>query len=89
MSQGSLTTPQKAFAHHTAVLNLKSVGVWGLRVADFAKHGLNTHADPIVAPAPDPSHAIVDFRALPDVEARKVSQILKAAAEPLYFDATK
>lgn len=67
VSRGSLTTPRAAFEHHTMALGHKSIGTWAVSVGEVVDAGLEAVSDPVEsppAPAPDPSHAYVDFTGL-------------------------
>ncbi len=78
VSRGSLTTAAAAYKLHTEQRGLKSAGVWSIRVQDCDDAELEAFGDPLPEPVLDPAHAVIDFRALKDKDARVKSQQLKA-----------
>ena len=77
VDDGDLTTAEEAFGLYTKVLNLESVGTWGVTCKEVASTGLPYDPDPL----PDnPAHALIDFGDRNERECRKLARKLKALA---------
>jgi hypothetical protein len=66
-----------AWEHYTSSLELASVGVFGLSVAECTEQSLEVKPDP----APFPEHVLIDFSAFSPREIEKKSKLLKSKAE--------
>jgi hypothetical protein len=73
----SLTTAEEAFVHYTTVLQLNSVGSWGVTVGEVVGVELTAYGDPIPE---DPAHGFVDFRGLGRKPAERIAKLLLAKA---------
>lgn len=62
ISLGSKTTAEAAFKHYTAVLKLRSSGVYAVTTAECYAEALKVWEDPEDNPVPDPAHGVIDFR---------------------------
>jgi hypothetical protein len=56
---GSKTTAEKAFLHHTQVLELASGGTWAVTVGEVAAVELSSFEQPL---EDSPAHGFIDFR---------------------------
>ena len=73
---GDQITAVNAFQHYINELNLSSVGVMGLTVAECAAELLTVFLDP----KPFPEHAVINFSGLSDKDCRTKSKKLQAKA---------
>lgn len=74
---GDQISPQDSYKHYTEILGNKAAGVWGVTCAEVSTVGLASAPDPLEN---FPSHAVVDFTALPEKSFRKLAKRLKSAA---------
>jgi hypothetical protein len=82
VSAGSRTTAQRSFERFTSFAGASS-GVMAVTVAECSGHGLPSFYDPIPAGdrfGPDPSHALIDFRALGDRAIKRTAKLLCRSA---------
>ncbi len=73
---GDQITAENAFQHYTNHLNLSSIGVMGLTVAECKAESLHVCEDP----TPFREHALIDFSGLTDKDCRNKSKKLQAKA---------
>ncbi len=73
---GDQITAENAFQHYINKLNLSSVGVMGLTVAECKVESLTVFSDPTLFP----EHAVMDFSGLSDKDCRTKSKKLQTKA---------
>ena len=74
---GDQVSPNESYIHYTKVLNMQSHSVWAVTKGEADSEGVPGGADFL----PDfPSHAKIDFPALPEKSWRKVAKRLKVLA---------
>ncbi|MFJ9088713.1 hypothetical protein ACIRL3_40525 [Streptomyces sp. NPDC102384] len=73
VTRSSVVTAEAAHHHHTEVVGLKSIGVYGVDVAEVQEVGLNAVDDSRVDDGVErpPGHAFVDFKAVSGVKQQK------------------
>jgi hypothetical protein len=76
IARGSLTTAERAFQHHTTVLNLESAGSWAVTVGEAETAGLRSFGE---RPTGNP-HGFIDFRELGRKASERAGKILLARA---------
>lgn len=73
---GDQITPQQAHTHYTRLLELNSVGIMAVTVAECEQQDLPVAPDP----RPFPEHVLVDFRAFSNSDIRTKAKHLAQAA---------
>jgi hypothetical protein len=95
VSRETLTTPERAFRHHTEQLELGSAGTWAVTVGEAREQSLLSYPDPIEKSeeaVADPAHAIIDFvpiAAKNQREAKAVRLQRKATARGRLYPSTE
>lgn len=74
---GDQIEPQPAWNHYTEELDLQSVGVMGVTVAECEGVELPVHPDP----EPFPEHVLIDYTAFQKKQIEKKAKILKSKAK--------
>ena len=74
---GDLIEAEPAWIHYTSILDLQSIGVVAVTVAECVSNGLAARPDP----TDYPEHALIDFAGLRGNRIRALSRVLRLAAE--------
>lgn len=76
MYDGNQVTAREAYAHYTQQLELSSVGVMAVTLAECQQQELPVVPDPV----PFPAHVVIDFRAFSKAEIKTKAKHLTRAA---------